>query len=491
MIISGVGTSICLFFSCKEIITLNLEQMLAAIRNNSTRVSFLGFLNKYGFSLFVVLPLWTAIGMVSRPLLLVVAPLMIFFMYYRGMQDQIIILLFSSLILGDSRYAVMGMYETLRYDLVIVITILSILDYFYGKAGFQMTILWILPFIVSACMSLIDSPVGMRGFSKTMAVFLIYFVGLNFIFNYVKILNRTFVVEFTQYIHFALGLGLLFAVFFPDIAYWAGSMRYKGVFGNPNGVGAFTAFSFIFCVIVFPYLENQIDDRFKKWTWALIIFTLLLCASRNSIGTVLIFIVLRASFEGNVFRRLLMIFGLLPLFALLSGLFSFADVVEFFGLESFLRVDSIGDGSGRTLAWGWAMTEIAKYPLMGRGYTWDDILFFAYIPKEILAKGHFGGVHNSYLVFIINTGFVGIILYFVFFFRLMFSIRTIKNMVPFMVAIMFSAMFESWLSASLNFLNTYFILIWVVTKLAEDDWDIRIQATEAMRFRAPARIFSG
>ena len=82
--------------------------------------------------------------------------------------------------------------------------------------------------------------------------------------------------------------------------------------------------------------------------------------------------------------------------------------------------------------------------------------------------GHHGGVHNSYLTMWFNTGIVGVLV----FFRSYFLIFLKANKrAPFAFAIMFSSMFsvmyESWLTGSLNPFTI--ILLIIITVITEDE----------------------
>ncbi len=460
--------------------------MLKPTRRLGGNNDFLSFLNKYGVSLFIILPVWTIATNITILASFVIVPLTFVFFYYRGMHDQIIILLLSCLILGDSRLPIFKGYETIRYGAVSTLFALTIMDFAYKKYGINPILIWLVPFILSAMLSLVDSPVGARGFGKTLGIFMIYFVCLNFVRYYIKLLGKGFVVELVFFFQFVLGLGILFIFLLPSVAFWEGALRYRGVFGNPNGVAAFSAFVIMFAVIVFPYLENQIEKRFVRTTYILSIASLILSASRNGVATILSFVILRDSFQGATFRRLFVLLGVFPLLFFISRVITVYDFLHFFGIESFFRIESMSNASGRTYAWIWALEEYAKHPIMGMGYTWDDLLF-AELPYEIYITGHYGGVHNSFLVLLLNTGIVGLILFMMFFFRLISNLKTAKNYIPFFVSILLSAAFESWLSAALNFLNTMFLIIFLVAKLAEDEWDVKQFFRSQKQYLLPGR----
>jgi len=143
------------------------------------------------------------------------------------------------------------------------------------------------------------------------------------------------------------------------------------------------------------------------------------------------------------------------------------ELIVYFGLEEYLRVDTIEAGSGRLVAWQFAWQSIQDNFLFGRGFSYDLKLMrdnFDWLSRA----GHEGGVHNSYLILWLNTGLIGVIFYF----RalLLIFLRSAKHSalaVPAMVAILFSVSFEPWLAASLNPYTIVFLLILTMISSSE------------------------
>ena len=73
--------------------------------------------------------------------------------------------------------------------------------------------------------------------------------------------------------------------------------------------------------------------------------------------------------------------------------------------------------------------------------------------------GHEGNAHNSYLTICFDTGFLGLLsfLYFIIM-NFLNSNNFIKNF-PILVGLLLSALFESWMSASLNPFTILLMLI--------------------------------
>ena len=136
------------------------------------------------------------------------------------------------------------------------------------------------------------------------------------------------------------------------------------------------------------------------------------------------------------------------------------NILASIGLGSTLRLESIDEGSGRFIAWRFAWVEIQRTALiLGKGLGYDE--YFMRKNFNTLSKlGHEGGVHNTYLILWLNTGLVGLILYFSAFFWLFIdAFKDNKYAFPTMVAVLTSISYEPWLSASLNPYTSIFLVI--------------------------------
>ena len=163
--------------------------------------------------------------------------------------------------------------------------------------------------------------------------------------------------------------------------------------------------------------------------------------------------------RGGALRRIIFLFGLLPMGVILLFTLPWVDIINALGLNLYFRLSDLESGSGRLYAWEFAWSEFMKQPIWGRGFYFEEWLFKVQMPFHLWATGHQGGVHNSYLVLLLNTGAVGFGLLAYFFTRLFLSIKHKKFLIPFLPAMASSAMFESWLATSL----TAFILMFLIS----------------------------
>jgi O-antigen ligase len=138
-------------------------------------------------------------------------------------------------------------------------------------------------------------------------------------------------------------------------------------------------------------------------------------------------------------------------------------IVNSLELGDALRLESIEQlekGSGRTIAWQFAWEEIQKNFFFGRGWSYDEIYMGGVVKQILLKLDHQGGVHNSFLIFWLNVGIVGLLLFIgSLFYLILRTSRTSPLAIPFFAGALFIANFEPWLSASLNPYTILYLMI--------------------------------
>jgi O-antigen ligase len=257
-------------------------------------------------------------------------------------------------------------------------------------------------------------------------------------------------IQFFQFlvafVWLTLALSLLGRFLYPELFNYSG--RFCGLFRNPNGMGVFvTLFFFLYRTIkdIFPTLFDTKDN----WLITGVCFaSIIFCGSRGALFSVLIFLVF------NQFYKISPVIGFLvmiiTLFLANYAISQLPVIVTALGLEEYLRLETLQDGSGRLVAWDFAMERIKESPYFGRGIGYTDWVFQDNM-IELNLLGHQGNAHNSYLTYWIDTGIFGLIsllggLIFVFV-KASFQSRVA---LPICYAVMFMLNVESWLIASLN-----------------------------------------
>lgn len=183
-----------------------------------------------------------------------------------------------------------------------------------------------------------------------------------------------------------------------------------------------------------------------------------LSGSRTALGTIGIFYILYYFHKRNAVLTTSFYMMILPAGLLFLSFGGLETIVSLFGLEDYLRVESLLTGTGRYLAWSLGLTQIAQNPIIGRGFAWEEIYFHS-IEEILVATEHQGGMHNSFLTFIMNNGYLGFLLFVVFLIYLMSRMRAPWFSFPFALAALLSSFFESWLNSSLNAFSIHFFLV--------------------------------
>lgn len=245
--------------------------------------------------------------------------------------------------------------------------------------------------------------------------------------------------------------------------------RFRGVFGNPNGLGMFVVFLF------FLYsLLRSMDSTWRRLDHWIFIFLVVAClipsGSRSSALALLLFLVVLKTFK--VSPILSVIVGVAVAIFGQMGIDKALIYLQEAGYTEALRLETLESGSGRLVAWQFAMqlldTSGIEY-FFGRGFGFTEHYFFDEENKVILSTlGHQGHAHNSFLTFWIDAGLIGLIALLVglvvLTYRASMNTANAANAVAMLIGALFLCMFESWLTASGNpytiqFILCYFLMI--------------------------------
>lgn len=410
----------------------------------------------------MLVPLILVLGNLFAPLNFLIIPIAIFFFAGRKQYNLILILVLILFFLGDSREATLQFIKSLRAIAMISVFIVSVFDLLNEKYKLNRVVLHLIPFFFFSLLCLIWSPSPQIGLFKTVSYFLLFFNSFHLIKKTLHWFGAVMLEDIIIWSSIFLSVGLSLIFLAPDVAYFMGSVRFRGLMGNPNGLGNFLT---VVLPILFFYFDKMEEAEkpvhlvFKWGALALVFISLILCSSRNALLAVGIFITIRTGLRGGNFRRIIFLFGILPIGIILLFSLPWADILRNLGLHLYFRLGDLESGSGRVYAWEFALSEWGKMPIWGRGFYFEEWLFKFQMPFHLWATGHQGGVHNSYLVLLLNTGLIGLGLFLYFFTRLTMSIKNKKYLIPFLPAMASSAMFESWLATSL----TSFIFLFMVS----------------------------
>lgn len=320
-------------------------------------------------------------------------------------------------------------------------------------------------FFIITFISIFFSPQISVSFQKTLSLFLTYFSIPVLLLLVIKEEKEEFLRDFIWIIFSLVGIGIVLNYINPEFTNLVG--RHRGLLGNPNGLGIFLGLSYILFNLVKNHYDNFFTGKQVLFITAVFVFALILCESRAAMMMFLIYHALYYAYNKAPVLGWIMFFFMF---------FYYSDILEmipkvtsFFGFGEDLRVrnvNEIKEGSGRFIAWAFAWETIQDQYVWGKGVGYTEIIFKKnYSMLSIM--GHQGNAHNSYLTFWLDTGAVGMILYFVGFFKIFLtSSRFCRVAMPAMFAILFSINYESWLTASLS--PFIFIFIVIITLLSSD-----------------------
>lgn len=406
----------------------------------------------------IALPIWVMVGRFASPALFVVVPITLLYFSFRGKGDQVVVLFATMLILADHQGLYLTGFMNQRMFGVIIMSLYSLYQMRLGYYKFSLLFLNLFPLLMVIMLAIIESPVKGTAFSKGLSFFLLYFVGFHFIAHSVRTQGTEIIRAITMNGLLVLSIGLIFIVLKPDLVFF-GTYRFNGLFRNPNGLGVFSTMMLPF---FYYYIRQYSPPRFFRFVlYFLVLLSVVLCSSRNALMGTVTFFILTWGLNFSVWYRVIIFAGVLPLVFLVIQTITVERIIIFMGAESYLRLNELESGSGRTHAWAFAVKQIAKKPIIGMGFGYEEHLFTCCMPYDLWKTGHQGGVHNSYLAIMLNVGAVGLVLFFAFLGLVLVRIKDWKLLLPFLILYMFSAVFESWMVASLNAFHIYFVVMLV------------------------------
>ncbi|MCD6065601.1 MAG: O-antigen polymerase [Bacteroidetes bacterium] len=397
------------------------------------------------FQFIIICLLWFITGAIFTPAALVLVPVTVILLYLRGYEKEIFIGLLFVLTMSDNRLASANWAADVK-NIYIVLFALIVMKNFKSYENKIKLHLYILPFIIIAAICILYSPSPSTAVQKTLSYFLLFLSVPNYFTYLYSKHGSQFLKEIIWAIFFLLLIGLVLKLVGSSVISLAG--RYRGILGNPNGLGIYCFLFMIFFAIVNEFFSDLFTRNQKIFIYFVITLSLILCGARSSLLAVIIFFVFR------YFHRLSPVFGFIILI-IFTGTYeliltNLESIIYAAGLQEFARVDTIKDGSGRLVAWAFAWENINRNLFIGKGFSYTEYLYVA--NYEYLSKlGHQGAAHNAYLTFWLDTGFLGLAAFMSGFLGFMFSLSKLSvSLFPLLYAILFSNQFESWLTASLN-----------------------------------------
>ncbi len=389
--------------------------------------------------------MWIVAGVLFKPLALAIIPITLLLLRGKKQYHYMLLGLFVILTLSDSRQNFLGFAASIK-DIYILFLFIFLITDRQSFSPMEKIVNRFIPYIILATFFVVFSDIIVTSLQKTLSYVLLLIVVPNYVIYTWRTLGFHAIRSFIFTAVLLLLVGFVFRVLSPGIVTLAG--RYSGILGNPNGLGLFCTLLFIVFTVARDIFPDLFSNKEKYVVWGAILISLYLSGSRSAIFTIGLFIIIGYFYKITPFLGVLVFLVMVLVYQLI--LVNIESVIVFFNLQEYFRLETFQNASGRLIAWDFAWDQITENPLLGKGVGHTEYVFRKNY-DFLAALGHQGNAHNSFLTFWIDTGLFGVLSYlFAFISFFVTGARRSRLAIPAMLAILFSAFFESWLTASLN-----------------------------------------
>jgi len=406
--------------------------------------------------LYLVIFSWALVGLTLPTLAAIIWSVFSFlFLMRSGDQTRILLAFIAMLIMSDSRSRIFLFASDAKIVVSILLWVNIIRNYSEYKNIDNKMFRYFIPFILYVSISIFWSFDIAASFQRTISFAIIYFSIPLLYINALK-QNPKFNVDLVWFVVVVLGIGLVIHSVSPGFTTITG--RFRGLLGNPNGMGLFLLLVFLLGFLTYKRHKEEYDLG-KLAVVFLVVFglSLVLTGSRSAIFSILIFL---------LFYRLSSVANFISVLAFLAFVLSYEylfmrlpEVILYLGLEEYMRLQTLQEGSGRNVAWSFAWKNIEDVFYTGGGVGYTEYLFRLH-GAELSRLGHQGNAHSSYLTIWLDTGIVGLVLFvFGLFMNILNAVSNSKFALPIVFAILFTTYFESWLAGTLSPYITLFLLL--------------------------------
>lgn len=404
--------------------------------------------------LFLTLLLWMAVGMASSAAAMVVIPLHLLSM--RNKQAYLLLLLglWFLFLLSDSRQGFLRFAQSAKPLAMVVVSFLVWEERnYWPKSTFHKAFI---PFFALAAYSWFDSPVPFISLQKMVAYFLLLFILPQLVHRLLELDKKRFLKGLVALGVLALLIGLALRFVAPGLVIFKGA-RFSGLLGNPNGLGIFT-FCFLMLYFFIRHYHRHYFTSQEHWIiLGSIVASLALAGSRGGIFSSLLFITGYYLFQRSVVVGLVTLSTIFISYQLVMA--NFVEIIGSLGLQEYFRVETLEKGSGRLVAYEFALKHIQYNYWWGKGWGYAEYLMHQY-KDFFLQKGHQGNVHNSYLTMWLDVGLIGLI---AFCWGWLVNVYKTSLKSPLAWAVLFGCLLtttvESWLVASMNPFTIQLVII--------------------------------
>jgi len=438
------------------------------------------------WQLVLVMCVWLAVGIVYQQAVYALLPLSVFYFKSRDLWPELLFGMLLVLVLSDMEkdmFPVMLVFKDAKNFYILAVAMLLMIE-LRRFAPLSSVFNIFLPFFLYCLVPLVFSNALFTSIQKTISYALMFLIVPNFILYCFRRQGWEFLRNLVFFMVLILLFGFVVKWVDPEFAHVAG--RFRGLFGNPNGMAIYCYLLLMLASVVNALKKDLFSFRERVVVFGFIIYFLVASGSRASLASSAMFLVFHRFFAYSALLGLVgLVFMILAVEVISTNL---EGLVTALGLEQYFRLETIEEGSGRYFAWEFAWGHVQRFFVFGGGFANDESImrrFRVYLETQ----GHQGGVHNTYLSMWLNTGLLGLIIFLRSFFLLFFKASKLVPMsLAIMFSVLFSIMYESWLVGSLNPYTIVLLMIMtVVTEPEIANWQEH-QATPSEDEGAPALL---
>ena len=308
------------------------------------------------YPLLIFIFIWVIVAAYAGLLLYAVLPISVFLMRRSDMWQDIMLGFLICLIFSDMNIDIreMAVMKTAKYTYILAMALIIILDQARMRPVAKVFGVF-LPFFIYAFFPVLNSSVPVVAVEKTISYALIFLVVPNYVlFNY-----RRHGWDFFRNLIWFIVLVLLTQHLLPYLGpvKWAYiADRFRGYFGNPNGLAIFTYLAFVLFTVINHLRKDLFSTPAKFFIYALLIYYVITCGARTSLMSTLMFVLFIQFFRISTFLGIISFVAFVGIGELVSS--NLPAIITAMGLQDYLRVDSLADGSGRYFAWNFAWQEL-------------------------------------------------------------------------------------------------------------------------------------
>ncbi len=395
--------------------------------------------------LLLIGSIWIIFGIYTGPLVYIVLPIMLLLMNKREMHLEILLGFFLILTLSDSRSHSLSFAANIKNIYILLISLFSYMQIknLNQKIDFYK---YFIPFFLVALICIFFNPNMFLSAQKVLSYILLFCFVPNYVWFVYQKYGDTFIRSVIFLVCVILVLGIVFNFFKSDLTILAG--RYRGLLGNPNGLGLYVFLFLVFFSISSDDNPELLTRGQKVIVYLLCFYSLLKCGARTSLVSTLLFFFFKRFYKISPIVGFFIFIATAFVYNLISD--NMTEIITSLGLGEELRVSTIENGSGREVAWQFAWQQINENFFLGKGFSYTEYIYRKNY-EYLSLLGHEGAAHNSYLTLWLDVGLIGLVLFLggllITFLK---AAKLNRAAIPILYAVLFSNQYESWLTASLN-----------------------------------------